>query len=311
MSAESIRIAWWLKNQLGVAISFDVNSTDWTMKNFGNVWYEIGSVVRMEEIQTKLLRKIKVRRDHKLFDGERKYVFERMKVVQSAIQKMISEKAEMKRVPKIGLCVGGEGFRAMIATAGFFKAAESLGLLDSILYVSASSGAMWFLLSWFMSQLSVKDFKEKIVKILETPLQHQISRIEELLFLKGNNIPSVAEMYGMILATRLMNSTEHKLSHLQNQRIFKSYKTPYPIFNTIELNPLVNSDQFSIWVEITPHSLGILEMNAQIPVESIGAVFSNGVTLAPCKSQEMISNLVRVLKTLIHIADGYKWMCCK
>ncbi len=51
-------------------------------------------------------------------------------------------------VPRIATCFSGGGFRAMIATLGFWQAMSDIGLVDSILYSANLSGSTWCTIPW-------------------------------------------------------------------------------------------------------------------------------------------------------------------
>lgn len=51
-------------------------------------------------------------------------------------------------VPRIATCFSGGGFRAMIATLGFWQAVSDMGIAGSILYTANLSGSTWCTIPW-------------------------------------------------------------------------------------------------------------------------------------------------------------------
>ncbi len=51
-------------------------------------------------------------------------------------------------VPRIATCFSGGGFRAMIATLGFWQGMSDTGMVDSILYSTNLSGSTWCTIPW-------------------------------------------------------------------------------------------------------------------------------------------------------------------
>ncbi len=51
-------------------------------------------------------------------------------------------------VPRIATCFSGGGFRAMIATLGFWQAVSDMGIAGSILYSANLSGSTWCTIPW-------------------------------------------------------------------------------------------------------------------------------------------------------------------
>ena len=51
-------------------------------------------------------------------------------------------------VPRIATCFSGGGFRAMIATLGFWQGMSDTGIVDSVLYSANLSGSTWCTIPW-------------------------------------------------------------------------------------------------------------------------------------------------------------------
>jgi len=51
-------------------------------------------------------------------------------------------------VPRIATCFSGGGFRAMIATLGFWQGMSDTGIVDSVLYSTNLSGSTWCTIPW-------------------------------------------------------------------------------------------------------------------------------------------------------------------
>lgn len=68
-------------------------------------------------------------------------------LIPQAIAKLV--KAEnLDSVPRIAVCASGGGFRAMIATMGFWDGMQRIGLDELVLMTSCLSGSTWFTTPW-------------------------------------------------------------------------------------------------------------------------------------------------------------------
>lgn len=71
-------------------------------------------------------------------------------------------------MPKIGFCLSGGGFRAMLAGLGFLSGAEKIGLFDCAMYNAGLSGGTWALgpMSWMYlkNNMTVESYTQKMTE---------------------------------------------------------------------------------------------------------------------------------------------------
>ncbi|KAJ3043154.1 hypothetical protein HDV00_005770 [Rhizophlyctis rosea] len=95
-----------------------------------------------------ILRDAAISRENMITAEEQKFKMERLESMRASFAKFIGvsmEEVDVRDIPIIGAGGSGGGFKAMIATAGFFQAMEELGFWDCMMYISGVSGACWTL----------------------------------------------------------------------------------------------------------------------------------------------------------------------
>ncbi len=130
-------------------------------------------------------------------------------------------------VPRIAVCYSGGGFRAMIATLGFWKGLSDTGLVDSILYTSNLSGSTWCSMPWSMGasleelentyekyakvgvgSSTISDLKQYIAPgINKSYLSNKLTST----FLWDQPLSSVRGLYGPLLAQMTLSSWDDPL----------------------------------------------------------------------------------------------------
>ena len=113
-----------------------------------------------------------LRRDADLGQKEQDFIKQRLLIVAKSLQASSQEKmyaspdTNLKKnqnpygyalttgleegadIPRIATCFSGGGFRAMIATLGFWQGMSDAGMVDSILYSANLSGSTWCTIPW-------------------------------------------------------------------------------------------------------------------------------------------------------------------
>ncbi len=88
-----------------------------------------------------------------LSQNEQSFINARLEHVAYALKKFGLPAAQDSRMtPRIAVCASGGGFRAMIATMGFWKGMEEIGLDDVILMAACLSGSTWFTTPWCLGK---------------------------------------------------------------------------------------------------------------------------------------------------------------
>ena len=87
--------------------------------------------------------------------------------------------------PRIATCLSGGGFRAMIATLGFWQGMSDTGIVDSVLYSANLSGSTWCTIPWCIGA-SLEDLLATYQKYARVGVGTQT-----LNDLKNNILPSI------------------------------------------------------------------------------------------------------------------------
>lgn len=118
-----------------------------------------------------------------------------------------------------GNCSGG-GYRAMISSLGYMKAAKKAGLFDCTMYMAGVSGSCWMIAQYLtLGQRSFTKTMEHFKQSLSTPIAHYPSFIDTMLtnpgaaqlILEGivqkyskNRVLTLVDAFGTVLASRLL-----------------------------------------------------------------------------------------------------------
>ncbi len=101
----------------------------------------------------------------RFFDGkfskcasESAYLENRMSSVKEKLEELLGTSFTGNRVPRVGVCCSGGGFRAACALGGALDELERQGLLDISLYIATLSGATWTVAPWALTEDSFSDF---------------------------------------------------------------------------------------------------------------------------------------------------------
>ncbi len=247
-------------------------------------------------------------------DQENIFFQKRQSLIKNNLEKMLSIKLKDEQVPTIAICCSGGGFRSMLSTTGFLCGAQSIGLLDSTMYIATISGSSWALIPWILQGNSIKTFKNEL--ILKCDNFYKLKKISNLsvnnlkiikdfiidtyrTFLKVKKIKnkykqniSFIDWYGIMLSNFLLkefqeNRFDLKLSDLAEKT--SSANTPFPIFAAAS-----QFDHYQYhWLEFTPFYVGSLYLNSYIPVKAFGQKFYNGKTIddAPEQSLEYLMGI--------------------
>ncbi|CAG8461573.1 5682_t:CDS:2 [Ambispora leptoticha] len=205
-----------------------------------------------------------VRISQDICDDEKKFVLERKKFMREKFAKYIGvniDEVDICDIPIIAFGGSGGGFRAMITTTGYFRAAQDSGVWDLGTYFSGVSGSCWNLGTQYTSIIAdtenplqelIDHFKRRLNFAIYQPngLLKALTQTNspetavELVFgglaqKKLSNVKcKVIDMFGSLLASRLLLGEEPTSQHqdfkLSAQRRFLvGGKNPMPIYTAI------------------------------------------------------------------------------
>lgn len=199
-----------------------------------------------------------VRISEDLSSDEKKFRHRRLNFIRSALAKYldISEShVDERDIPVIAIAGSGGGYRAMVATSGFLKAAESSGLLDCVTYLAGISGSTWLLSAYYT--IANCNF-EKLLNHYKSSTGVHIAFLPAVLELVTKEPTSayllrgliekqsrrfsditLSDIYGILLCARLMvpddkRLVDHAQLKISNQRIIvDTGVVPMPIYNAV------------------------------------------------------------------------------
>jgi phospholipase A2 len=216
----------------------------------------------------------------------------RITYTKPALAKFLETNLGEKQNLRIGLCGSGGGYRAMLSTVGFLVGAQKIGLLDTVLYMSALSGSTWALGPWISMDLSINQFKNQLItktkdtvslagkELLPPPGPAQLADVIfnlELKYLFHQPITSV-DLWGAMIANKLFEPASNRQNvYLSNQRnIVADGKHIFPIYTAV--NPGENLTYN--WFEFTPFEVGSTNLQAFTPTWAFGRKFLNGKSVS-------------------------------
>ncbi|CAG8479875.1 3856_t:CDS:2 [Ambispora gerdemannii] len=205
-----------------------------------------------------------VRISQDICDEEKKFVLERKEFMREKFAKYIDvdiDEIDIRDIPIIAFGGSGGGFRAMIATTGYLRAAQDSGVWDLGTYFSGVSGSCWNIGAQYTSVIAdtenpLQELIDHFKKRLNVPVYHPHALLKTL---TRTNSPETAvelvfgglaqkkllnlkcriiDVFGSLLASRLLLGEEStnqyqdfKLS--AQKRFLAGGKNPMPIYTTI------------------------------------------------------------------------------
>jgi len=110
-------------------------------------------------------------------EHEKMFLSSRNARVQIALSRLLGKTIEEQDIPSIGFCGSGGGVRAQYGTLGWLSAADSLGLIDTLHYISGLSGSTWALNPWIASQLTIQQYIQQSVPRLTVPFKERLENL--------------------------------------------------------------------------------------------------------------------------------------
>jgi phospholipase A2 len=192
----------------------------------------------------------------------------------------------------IALCLSGGGYRAMLASLGFIKGAQKIGLLNSSMYISALSGSTWMLGNLLARKITtdkICDF-EKILKERVTNACVNKENILQAIENSKKLIPwrdtELVDIYGICVTERILGDQDYGSITLSNIIPIPS-DFPFPLFtavcDTTKKTNILNwlcsfiagSTKYE-WIEINSYWTEIIRFSKAIKTSFLGSTFSAG-----------------------------------
>jgi len=223
----------------------------------------------------------------KICDDEKKFVTSRQTEVESALKKFLGlEASTEKKLPKIGLCMSGGGYRSMIASLGFTLGMQEIGLYSASSYAATLSGSFWLWANFLLR----KKLQGINLKIFRTFLQRRVERsffetngddrkrfLKKMLYLlvKRGKIEPV-DLWGAIVAVNLLGDLPktQKINFSTLRDLYKETTETFPYM----LASAIFTDIFPYeWIEISPFVIGSDCIGGYIPTSHFDSSFLGGV----------------------------------
>ncbi|NXX46329.1 PA24E phospholipase, partial [Tricholaema leucomelas] len=190
------------------------------------------------------------------------------------------------QVPVIAVMTTGGGTRALTSLLGNLLGLQKLDLLDTISYITGSSGSTWTLSHLYQSpDWSCKDLSRPISEVRKHMTKCKLScfSLESLKYYdkelklrkqEGYQISSV-DFWGLLLEKALSDGkNNHKLS--DERQALSQGQNPLPIYMVLNIKKDYSLSEFKEWVEFTPYEVGFLKYGAFIRAEDFGSEFFMG-----------------------------------
>lgn len=227
---------------------------------------------------------------------ERKYLHARALRMHDALQKMLDREVSLQSMPRIGLCCSGGGYRAMIASAGFYRALEEAGIIDVTTYAAASSGSSWMLAPWLARGGTVASYIGLLKKYVQRDFFMQDLHIKEFLQVLDDKDDAEKEigfidLCSGILADRLMEDLPGYGQQVYMSDVESNIRVgfyPYPLIATL----LSNVEPYEM-IEWNPYEMYCSYENGSIPIQGVGSTFCDGKSMTAVQ-EEIIAYFMTV-----------------
>ena len=239
----------------------------------------------------------KILKPGKSWEGE--FLSRRLAKTQQALSQFLNSQIDIAAMPTIGCALSGGGYRAMVVTAGFMKALDDLGLLDTITYISALSGSTWYIGPWTLMQrpankafVSISEFNQKLRDKIKAGTFNLLSKANQKTFnlerlandivfpkIVFEQVVSTVDMYGALLAHALLSDFGDMQ---QRQRLSSQWfsinegNNPWPLYTAISMSKDDAGNYLYNWYEFTPEEVRNLETGFAIQSFGFGRTFNNG-----------------------------------
>ncbi|KAI0644024.1 FabD/lysophospholipase-like protein [Trametes meyenii] len=188
------------------------------------------------------------------FLGERK---RRMKASFARLMGVSESEVDERDLPLVAIAGSGGGYRAMLNTLGSLTSAQSSGILDCVTYTAGVSGSCWALgilysgvagscdprnaAAHAKDRIKVSYLDMDTLDALTTPPTNSYLLAGLLRKAAGpNGVPSLVDLYGTLLASRLYTPTDatkldpqHLSMHLYRRNLDNG-ALPLPILSAIQ-----------------------------------------------------------------------------
>ncbi|KAF7704741.1 hypothetical protein HF521_021813 [Silurus meridionalis] len=231
---------------------------------------------------------MKVRLDFDIPAEEKAFLLKRKEVVSRALEKILNLKTPLDptQVPTVALVCSGGGSRAMTGMYGSLKGLQTLGLLDTITYITSVSGSTWSTASLYSDPFWSKEgletqinFAKKMLSkstaSLFSPAQLSYYHSELQNREKEGYSVSLIDTWGLIIENLIFGKKHtDTLSHQKNA--VSEGQNPLPIYTAVNMKKDSIGSTVPEWCEFTPFEVGFSKYGTFFPAEYFGSEFYLG-----------------------------------
>lgn len=270
------------ETKLPQAIDHFYGSLKSIIKNLQNNLYFIPQIIIDQFLPADThkdeLATVRFSEEDEICRAENNFIANRSPVIQEAVERLTHKKLPDGKVPKIGLCFSGGGFRAMILTLGFLQAAQEIGLLDATMYMTGLSGSTWAIAPWIASKKDLSTYINELSSKISSGLDHiddpnELAHLMRIILSKllTNQFISAMDIYGAVLANTLLKDLGSRRFHAtmsETHEYLNNGELPLPIYTAV-----ATMEGPYEWMEFTPYEVGNLSCKSYIPLWSYGRKF--------------------------------------
>lgn len=223
-----------------------------------------------------------VRQGLSICDKEKAAYAMRASCVSSCLSKYVGRSISAEQIPQIGVAASGGGMRAAIATLGFLRGLEKIGLLDAVTYFASLSGSTWTTAAWMVHEKPLDELTLFLQKKSKDPLSLESLKEEEVMDALWDKLStfkmlSLNDLWGGLIADIFLSTPEKNGQKLYITDIEESVaqgKYPIPLFTCLHGETSPNYE----WAEFSPFEAGSCYTQTWIPAAAIGKKFNGGVS---------------------------------
>lgn len=228
-----------------------------------------------------------VRVGNNIHPQEQEFLDRRASKITASLEDVVKVSLSGKQVPRISVVCSGGGYRAMLGSIGAFSGLQSIGLLDSITYISGLSGSTWALGLWISTGMPIMKLKKYISKQLVFDFykikRHSSYKIAHMLLVKAafQQPLSTVDLFGAFLAEHLLKSffgdTSQMVRMSDQVNALQSGEFPFPLYSAVDGRINIQGD--IPWYEYSPLEIGSAHYGLYVPTWAYGRKFKDGTSL--------------------------------
>lgn len=217
-------------------------------------------------------------------------------------------------VPRIGFCLSGGGFRAMLSGLGFLSGAHKIGLYDCAMYNAGLSGGTWALgpSTWMLVEkgMNVESYKDTLVghidhgiqlkpgmigpPFVEYPESNRVANNYVKRFAWDQTITAI-DLWGALVGNLILQGVDGWDIAKEGERLdvrftqlaekVKNGLVPLPMlsaaypFKSVQANNVTGYR----WFAMNPFEAGTVDVGGYTPMWALGREFNNGTTVSNFK----------------------------